>query len=109
MLPRCVLLLSCLLLFSGPVWAAEIYGQIWEAPQELPRGAVVTSSCGGEVEVDPYGRYRLINLPLGETCILTISYKQRESNPVHIYTADNRNSANFMLKISGDRLLLIRR
>lgn len=109
MLPRTVLLLVFLLLPAGAVSAAEIYGQLWDAAKKTPAGAVVSTGCGGEAEVDHYGRYRLNDLPLHTTCVLTINYKSLHSNPVNIYTANNRNSANFMLKISGDRLLLIRR
>lgn len=109
MLLRVVLLFSGLLLFAGSACAAEIYGQLWGAAKQVPAGAIVSSSCGGEAGADRYGRYRLTGLPLRATCALTINYNKLDSNPVNIYTAANRNNANFMLKISGDRLLLIRR
>ena len=109
MLLRCSLVLCCLMLLAGPVLAAEIYGQIWGKAKQPPAGAVVTSNCGGETTVDQYGRYRLTGLPQRATCTLIIHYRKRQSNPANIYTANNPNSANFMLKNSSGRLLLIRR
>jgi len=109
MLPRAFLLLAYLLLLAGTVSAAEIYGQLWNTAKKVPAGAVISSSCGGEVVADGYGRYRLTELPSRKTCSLTIRYRELQSNPVKIYTANNRNSANFMLKVSSGRLLLIRR
>lgn len=109
MLPRVVLLSSCLLLVAGVVSAAEIYGQLLDAKKKTPAGAIVSSSCGGQTGVDQYGRYRLTDLPQRTTCALTINHRNLTSNPVNIYTANNRNSANFMLKVSSGRLLLIRR
>jgi len=109
MLSRVIILSVCWLVFAGPVAAAEIYGQLWDAAKQPPAGAVVSSSCGGKVSVDQYGRYRLTGLPQRSTCALTINYRNKQSNPVNIYTASNRNGANFMLKVSGGRLLLIRR
>ncbi len=110
MVSRVLLLLGCLLLSAGGVCAAEIYGQLWIAPNNNPPiGATVSAGCGGDAQVDQYGRYRITGLASRTSCALTVNYNQRLSNPVNIYTADNRNAANFMLRVSGDRLLLIRR
>jgi hypothetical protein len=109
MLPRVFFLVAAMLLFSVPLFAAEIYGQLMDAAQKAPLGAVVVSDCGGKSEIDRYGRYRLTGLPQRTNCALTINYRKLQSNPVKIYTSKNRNSANFMLKISSGRLLLIRR
>ena len=109
MLLKTLLLFCSLILLAGSALAAEIYGQLWDTAKRAPRGAIISTDCGAEAAVDHYGRYRLTDLPLRKTCTLSINYKQRTSNPVNIYTGSNRNSANFMLKISGDRLLLIRR
>lgn len=110
MLPRSVALLVCLMLVAQIAGAAEIYGQLWLAPNNNPPiGAELFSSCGGAPEIDQYGRYRIVDLPWQQTCSLTVSYRNMTSNPVNVYTVENRNSANFMLRIFGERLLLIRR
>jgi hypothetical protein len=110
MLPRILLFCSCLLLIAGTACAAEIHGQLWVEPNNSPPiGATFSTSCGGGAQVDQYGRYRITGLPLHTSCALTVSYNNMTSNPSQIYTADNRNNANFKLKTSDGRLLLIRR
>lgn len=110
MLLKVSLLGCCLLLVSGAACAAEIYGQLWVASgKKPPRGAEVFTSCGEKTTVDQYGRYRLVRLPSLETCAVTVQHQDLTSNSVNIYTATHRNRANFMLKVSDDRLLLIRR
>jgi len=108
--PKALLLLAGFVLLAGAASAAEIYGQLWVTPaNSAPVGGVVETSCGGQAEVDRYGRYRITGLPKNQTCALTIQYRNLTSNLANVYTGSHRNGANFMLKFTGERLLLIRR
>ena len=82
--------------------ASSISGFVRESSNRPAIEAIVTFSCPASQDVsatsDQYGRYRASGLPDVKWCSLTVSYQNKNSDPVRINSGSGSKDINIKLQ-----------
>jgi len=89
--------------------AAEVVGIITEHSGRGAQGAAVTVTCGQfeQTAITAFsGQYRVMNVPDGRDCTLTITYKGASSEPEAFSTTSERMSFSRRIRQYEGRLVI---
>ena len=100
--------LATALLAADPSY--NLSGQVSISGSRLPAtGAIIRASCGeNPAEVNSYGSFHLGNLKPGDSCIITITYKNLDSTNINIPIHGFQTNANLLLRNWQGKWLITR-